>query len=114
MCDRIDYSLNDFQKDCLRTTNRKLDWTQTVTNCVFGIVGESGEVADHFKKHWFQGHVLDVEKVKLEIADVMFYCAWLSDTLGFDLADVGESVIEKLRKRYGDSFSVEKSLNRKD
>lgn len=112
MTNRIDYGLNDFQRDCLRTTNRNLDWTQTVTNCVFGIVGESGEISEHFKKHWFHGHALDVEKVKLEIADVMFYCAWLSDTLGFDLGDVGESVIEKLRKRYGDGFSVEKSLNR--
>jgi len=114
MSERVDYNLNDFQQDCLRTTNRKLDWSQTVTNCVFGLCGESAEVAEHFKKHWFHGKELDIDKVKLEIGDIMFYCAWLSDVLGFELSQVGEAVTDKLRKRYGDGFSVEKSLNRKD
>ena len=63
----MDYTLNDFQNDCLRTTNRKLDWKDTVTNCIFGASGEVAEISEHFKKHWYHGHALDLDKIKVEI-----------------------------------------------
>lgn len=110
----MDYTLNDFQNDCLRTTNRKLDWKDTVTNCILGASGEVAEISEHFKKHWYHGHELDLNKIIVEIGDVMFYLAWLSDTLGFELEGVAEAVIKKLKKRYGETFNEELSINRKN
>lgn len=110
----MDYTLNQFQNDCLRTTNRNLNWEQTVTNCIFGAMGETAEISEHFKKHWFHGHNLDTEKIKLEIGDALFYLAWLADTMGFDFDEVGQAVISKLSKRYNGGFTTDQSLNRKN
>lgn len=79
-----------------------------------GLAGESGECADHVKKHLFHGHPLDKEKLKKEIGDVMWYIAILSKEIGFPLSAVVEANVAKLRARYPDGFSTVDSLARKD
>ena len=49
-----------------------------------------------------------------ELGDTLYYLTWLIDTCGLELSEVAQLNVEKLRKRYGEGFSVEKSLNRKD
>lgn len=83
-------------------------------NFSFGLTGETGEVIDCLKKHLFHGHPLDREKLKIELGDVMWYVATLATTAGISLQDVAEANIEKLRKRYPEGFSEERSNHRED
>lgn len=71
-------------------------------------------MADIIKKHIGHGHPLDTEKVHKELGDVLWYVAVLARRIGSTLEDVAASNVEKLRKRYPEGFSSERSINRKD
>lgn len=43
---RIDYSMDEYQANVLRTANKNLDWNQTVENCLLGLIGELGEIVE--------------------------------------------------------------------
>lgn len=83
-------------------------------NAVMGLSGEAGEALDHVKKHLFQGHPLDEEKVKKEIGDALWYIVEAADAMDVSLEDIAAMNIAKLRKRYPHGFSAERSLNRPD
>ena len=57
----------------------RLEWPEIrqLKNIKLGIMGESGEVADILKKHWFHGHDLNRGHLKEELGDLLFYIAWL-------------------------------------
>ena len=77
-----------------------------------GLCGESGEVIDIVKKHLAQGHELDKEKIIKELGDVAWYMAAIATVLDVELEDVLVQNIEKLKRRYPEGFSTEKSVNR--
>ena len=59
-----------------------------------------------------QGHELDIEKIIKELGDVAWYMAEIATVLDVELEDVLVQNIEKLKKRYPEGFSTEKSVNR--
>ncbi len=77
-----------------------------------GLAGESGEVVDLVKKARFQGHTIDVEKVKDELGDVMWYLALLCHTFGFSLEEIRQANVAKMHRRYPNGFEAERSINR--
>ena len=77
-----------------------------------GIAGEAGEVADLVKKHVGHGHPLDRNKLAKELGDVLWYVAALAHDIGLDLSTVAALNVVKLRRRYPDGFSTERSINR--
>lgn len=103
---------NEYQKLALRTCPESLEKPERLLNAVLGLSGESGEVADHVKKHLFQGHELDRMAVVNELGDVLWYCALLADAVGVDLETAMELNVAKLQNRYPDGFSKERSINR--
>ena len=105
---------NEYQKLAMKTLNPSLNKKEVMINAVMGLCGESGEVSDIVKKHLFQGHELDVEKIKIELGDVLWYIAEMCEALDLELDKVMEANIEKLSKRFKDGFTVEESINRKD
>ena len=107
-------TFHEYQKEAIKTSNKMTEKEHYVLNGILGLNGESGELADVLKKHLFQGHELDQEKLIEELGDVLWYCALMAHGLGFDLSDVAHKNILKLRKRYGEKFSVDKSINRKE
>ena len=87
---------------------------QPILNGVLGLAGESGECADIVKKHIFQGHELNKEKLKDELGDVLWYIAITAKGLGITLQDVVDHNYQKLSSRYPTGrFRVEDSVNRK-
>ena len=105
---------NEYQKLAMKTLNHSLNKKEVMINAVMGLCGESGEVSDIVKKHLFQGHELDVEKIKKELGDVLWYIAEMCEALDLELDKVMEANIEKLSKRFKDGFTVEESINRKE
>ncbi len=81
---------------------------------IFGLTGEGGEVADIVKKQIFHGHMFDVDEIKKELGDVMWYVAMCCNVLNISLDDVMQGNIDKLRKRYPDGFSEQASINREE
>ena len=104
--------INEYQKLALRTLNPELDLKDVLINGVMGLCGESGEVIDLVKKHLAQGHELDKEKMAKELGDVAWYLAETAWAIGYDLEDILVMNIEKLKRRYPDGFSCEKSVKR--
>ncbi|MEL6177405.1 MAG: nucleoside triphosphate pyrophosphohydrolase family protein [Myxococcota bacterium] len=83
-----------------------------LANGALGLAGEAGEAADLIKKHLFHDHPLDRDKLRDELGDVLWYVATLARTLDLDLAQVAQRNIDKLRIRYPEGFSAERSRNR--
>lgn len=105
-------TINEYQKLAMTTLNPELDKKDVLINGVMGLCGESGEVIDIVKKHLAQGHELDREKIIKELGDVAWYMAEIATVLDVELEDVLVQNIEKLKKRYPEGFSTEKSVNR--
>ena len=105
-------TINEYQKLAMTTLNPELDKKDVLINGVMGLCGESGEVIDIVKKHLAQGHELDKEKIIKELGDVAWYMAEIATVLDVELEEVLVQNIEKLKKRYPEGFSTEKSLNR--
>ena len=106
---------NAYQKAVLRTAPiEDFSKENLVINGLLGLCGESGECADYLKKHVFQGHDLDKLKLAEELGDVAWYIALTAYALEFDLGDILEMNIEKLKKRYPDGFDSERSINREE
>jgi NTP pyrophosphatase (non-canonical NTP hydrolase) len=64
-----------------------------------GLAGEAGEVAEKVKKHIRDG-VLNVEELKKELGDVLWYLAAIASDLDLTLDDVAEANLQKLRSRH--------------
>lgn len=107
-----DMTINEYQKLAMVTLNPELDKKDVLINGVMGLCGESGEAIDIVKKHLAQGHELDKEKLAKELGDVAWYLAETATAIGYDLEDIFQMNIDKLKKRYPEGFSVEKSVNR--
>lgn len=99
---------NEYQDLAMRTAGND----DLVTNGILGLNGEAGELADLLKKCLFQGHEFDYDKVIEELGDVLWYCAILAEGMCIDLEDVMKMNIDKLKKRYPEGFSSERSINR--
>lgn len=88
------------------------DGHDRILNGCMGLCGESGECIDILKKNRMQYHQLDKQKLVEELGDVMWYCAELATGLGMALDDIARANIEKLRKRYPEGFTPERSIHR--
>ena len=103
---------SEYQRLAMRTLNPSLSTTDVLSNAVMGLCGESGEAIDLVKKHLFQGHELDREAMATELGDIAWYLAEAATALELDLDDILETNIAKLRRRYPEGFSAERSINR--
>lgn len=114
--DRLNNSLtvNAYQREALRTASGMNNQYPMWLNGVLGLTGESGECADMVKKYLFQGHDLDKEHLAKELGDVAWYVAVTAHAIGYTLEDVLRMNMNKLRARYPEGFSAEKSLHRKE
>lgn len=107
-------TLNDYQAGTRRTAGR-FDTPEEALVCwSLGIAGESGEFVDAVKKKVYHGHDVPATKLRDELGDVLWYIARAADTLGYSLEEIASANLEKLRARYPDGFSKERSANRKD
>ena len=106
-------TINEYQTAALRTAQTdKLTASELLLNSALGLCGESGEVADLVKKHRFQGHDLDIDHVAKELGDISWYLAVGAYAIGYDLEKILQMNVDKLKARYPDGFSTDRSLHR--
>lgn len=118
MDERDPMTLNAYQRAASRTGGSDLQPGNTLKGlscAALGLTGEAGEVADIVKKVVHHRHPLDeATRAKLvkELGDVLWYIAHAANVLEISLDDIAHANVEKLRKRYPDGFSSERSINR--
>jgi NTP pyrophosphatase (non-canonical NTP hydrolase) len=105
-------TLDEYQQLAARTLSAGQSPDQRLANAALGLTGEAGEVAEHVKKHLFHGTPLDRDAIVKELGDCLWYVAALAGVLGVSLDEVGATNIDKLRRRYPDGFSSERSRQR--
>lgn len=104
-------TLNEYQQLALTTLNPALNKKDVLINGVMGLCGESGEAIDIVKRHLAQGHELDREHLIKELGDVAWYLAETAFALDVSLEEVCQRNIDKLKARYPEGFSAERSIH---
>lgn len=94
--------LNEYQ-DQAKTTARYPEVVAPYVYLALGLAGESGEVVEKLKKlvRNKEGDLtgFDVEGLKRELGDVLWYVSNLAEQFGFTLEEVAMANIEKLTDR---------------
>lgn len=106
------YMFDDYQRQAMRTANKALTADEKLLNAVMGMCGEAGEAIDLMKKHRAQGAPLDIDHLAKEVGDCLWYIAEFAEASGIPLATIAQRNIAKLKARYPDGFSEERSNNR--
>jgi NTP pyrophosphatase (non-canonical NTP hydrolase) len=106
---------NEYQELTARTENHT-DLNEALKEYAFGIAGESGEVIDDIKKIVYHGHnpenFLVKEHIAQELGDLLWYLARIAAKFNVNLEDIAIGNIAKIRVRYPEGFSTERSVNR--
>lgn len=83
-----------------------------IIEATFGLVGEVGELDDMIKKWIFHETPLNVEHAKRELGDALWYAAMMCHCFGWDMDEIMQLNIEKLKARYPLGFTPEAANNR--
>ena len=119
----VDGVTSDPSKDGISFINRlkdlegDVDVHRLITGAV-GICAEGGEFMEIVKKLVFQGkpyNDANVEHMKIELGDIMWYVAQVCMALDVSIDEILERNVEKLKARYpGCEFNVYQSENRRE
>lgn len=102
----------EYQRLARRTINPNLNSKEQEMHALHGLVGEIGEIHSIYQK-CYQGHFLDEDHLKKELGDLLWFVAEYCTAMRWNLDDVMELNISKLRERYPEGFETDKSLHRK-
>ena len=108
--------LNEYCELANRTNANLETETLNTLHMLMGMQTEIGELTDPFKKQLAYNKPVDWINVKEEIGDLMWYIGNLCYMLNFDLEEILEKNIEKLKARYPDKFdsgyAIQRNLNK--
>ena len=107
-------TVNDYQRQAMRTLNPALGTKDVLINSVMGLCGEAGEAIDIVKKWLAQGHELDRAHLVRELGDVAWYLAEAATALDVPLEDVLQANLDKLQKRFPEGFDTSASVHRNE
>ena len=96
----------------LKTKNGIKEDTGEILNACLGLSGEVGEFNDMIKKWIFHEKDLDKEHLKKELGDIMWYIAMMCHAFKWDLDEIMELNINKLKTRYPEGFDTVRANNR--
>lgn len=77
-----------------------------VFNACLGLSGEVGEFQDAIKKWLFHEKEESIEHLKKELGDVMWYVAMMCHAFDWDLDEIMQMNIDKLKARYPEGFDT--------
>lgn len=98
--------LKDYQKFCQEISLPLETKEKEILAWGLGISGEAGDVAGCIKKTYI--HKDDkVSGIKENLGDTMWYIAMICNFYGWDLSDVIEGNVDKLKKRYKKGINFE-------
>lgn len=84
-----------------------------VLNACLGLSGEVGEFNDMIKKWIFHEKEIEIEHLKRECGDILWYIAMMCHSFNWNIGEIMQMNIDKLKVRYPEGFDVDKANNRK-
>lgn len=102
---------NEYQQLAARTINKKLSSMEQTFHALHGMASEVGEIHALYQKT-YQGHEMDEEHEKKELGDMLWFAAEYCTAKGWELEEVMQMNIDKLKARFPEGFETEKSLHR--
>lgn len=109
--DYEDMTGNEYQKLAARTINESLSKYYQEHHALHGMVGEIGELHSLYQKK-YQGHLMDENHAKKELGDLLWFIAEYCTAMDWQLEDIMQMNVDKLKARYPDGFDEEHSLHR--
>ena len=104
---------NEYQYLASRTINTNLTVRDMELHAMHGMAGEIGELHSIYQKE-YQGHDVELEHIKKELGDLLWFIAEYCTSYDWNLEEIMQMNIDKLKARYPEGFECEKSLNRKE
>ncbi len=105
---------NEYQELAARTISVFMGNEECEYHALHGMVGEIGELHSIYQK-FYQGHIEDSdEHRKKELGDLLWFIAEYCTACGWELDEIMELNIEKLKARYPEGFDTERSKHRAD
>jgi len=97
-------NFKEYQKEQMKLAiYPREDWVAKFAYVALGLIGEAGEVSEKIKKgirkNDFDYVLKNKEELAKELGDVLWYVSALSFELGYDLEEIANINIEKLKDR---------------
>ncbi len=99
-------NLKEYQKFCKLTANTYEDKEKEILTWGLGLIGEAGDAIGCIKKTYSQGED-QISGIRENLGDVMWYIAMICNYYNWNMDDLTEENIEKLKKRYPNGFKKE-------
>ena len=106
-------TLDEYQTAASRTRNQRLSDRERLIDATAGLSEEAGEILGLVRKHAFQSHPLDRDKLQTELGDALWCLAIAAQSAGLTLEQVATTNIAKLRSRYPEGYSDVASQERR-
>jgi NTP pyrophosphatase (non-canonical NTP hydrolase) len=87
---------NFFQEQCKQTAIYPK--SEGLVYTALGLASEAGEFASKIKKHIRDG-VIDDKAAAYELFDCLWYIAMCAEELGYDLSEIADMGLDKLKSR---------------
>lgn len=104
--------LKDYTEGVMKTVAPLDNPLSNQLHMVLGMVTESGELADVFKKNLAYGKDIDWVNVEEEIGDLLWYIFAFCSIANLDSEKILERNLAKLRIRYPDKFTKKRAIKR--
>lgn len=105
-------TLNEYQELAMRTARTDQTKLDQLNNAVLGLCGESGEVADLYKKFAYQHAPFDRSRFLGELGDLLWYVQFGAVAIDATMEEVAANNLAKLLKRYPDGYDPIRANNR--
>lgn len=103
------------QQNLIAEDERHLDIGGIFNACpCLGLSGEVGEFNDMVKKWVFHEKELDINHAKKEAGDICWYLAMLCESFGWNLEEIMQMNVDKLKARYPEGFDIDRANHREE
>lgn len=85
-----------------------------IFNACLGLSGEVGEFNDMVKKWVFHEKELDIDHAKKKAGDICWYLAMLCESFGWNLDEIMQMNVDKLKARYPEGFDIDRANHREE
>lgn len=106
-------TLDDYQNAATRTTNPRLSDKERLFDAAAGLAEEAGEILGLVRKHVYQAHALNADRLQTELGDALWCLTMTARSAGLTLEQVAAANVAKLRARYPDGYTDKASQERR-